>query len=101
MRLNKLSGVADRLRILHASELGVKLVWITVFRTVTTTLLLSAFAVRLFSQPATDELVRQNTFPFVLIGSVYLLTVIFGLILRGGKVGKGAASSTGRCSRYQ
>ena len=91
MRLNKLSGVADRLRILHASELGVKLVWLTVFRTVTTTLLLSAFAVRLFSQPATDELVRQNTFPFVLIGSVYLLTVIFGLILRGGKVGKGAA----------
>src|SRR5712692_4190693 len=71
--------------------MGVKLIWLTAFRTVTTTLLLSAFAGRLLSQPATEELVRQNTVPFVLIGLVYLLTVIFGLIMRGGKVGKGAA----------
>jgi two-component system sensor histidine kinase PilS (NtrC family) len=91
VRLSKLSEAANQLRTLHASEIGVKLVWLTVFRTVTTTLLLGVFAVRLFSEPATDELVRQNTVPFVLIGSVYLLTLIFGLILRGGRVGKGGA----------
>jgi len=88
---SKLTDAAAKLHVLHASELGVKLIWLTAFRTVTTTLLLSAFAGRLLSQPATEELVRQNTVPFVLIGLVYLLTVIFGLILRGGKVGKGAA----------
>jgi len=77
---------SGKFRIRRASELGVKLIWLTAFRTVTTTLLLAAFALRLLSQPATDELVRQNTVPFVLIGSIYLLTVVFGLLLRRGKL---------------
>lgn len=72
-------------------DLRLKLLWLTVFRTVTTTLLLGAFAIRLLSQPATEELVRQNVVAFVLIGLVYLLTLIFGLILRGGRVSQSAA----------
>lgn len=87
------AGPAGRFRVRLASELGVKLVWLTAFRTVTTTLLLSAFALRLLSQPATDELVRQNTVPFVLIGSIYLLTVVFGLLLRREKLPAGAAAA--------
>jgi len=84
---------SGKFRIRHAAELGVKLIWLTAFRTVTTTLLLSAFALRLLSQPATDELVRQNTVPFVLIGSIYLLTVVFGLLLRRGKLAGRAGTS--------
>ena len=90
------SSAPDRLGkfgIRHASELGVKLIWLTAFRTVTTTLLLSAFALRLLSQPATDELVRQNIVPFVLIGAIYLLTVVFGLLLRRGKLAGRAGTS--------
>jgi two-component system sensor histidine kinase PilS (NtrC family) len=72
-------------------DLRRKLVWLTAFRTVTTTLLLGAFGIRLLSQPATEELVGQNVVPFVLIGLVYLVTLIFGLILRGGRIGQSAA----------
>jgi len=72
------------------SDLRLKLVWLTVFRTVATTLLLSATLVRLLSQPVA-ELSREDTFFFGLIGIVYLSTLIYGLMLRRGRVGAGAA----------
>jgi two-component system sensor histidine kinase PilS (NtrC family) len=70
--------------------LRLKLVWLTVFRTVATTLLLSATLVRLLSQPLT-ELSREDTFFFGLIAIVYFSTLIYGLMLRRGRVGAGAA----------
>jgi two-component system, NtrC family, sensor histidine kinase PilS len=73
-----------------AADLRLKLVWLTVFRTVATTLLLSATVVRLLSQPLT-ELTREDTFFFGLIAIVYLSTLIYGLILRRHRVGPGAA----------
>jgi len=72
------------------SDLRLKLVWLTVFRTVATTLLLSATLVRLLSQPLT-ELSREDTFFFGLIAIVYFSTLIYGLMLRRGRVGAGAA----------
>lgn len=84
------SAAAVRAR-LESFDLRLKLVWLAVFRTVTTTLLLAVFAARVLSQPATEELARQNIVPFVLIALVYFLTLVFGLILRGGRVGRSAS----------
>jgi two-component system sensor histidine kinase PilS (NtrC family) len=73
-----------------ASDLHTKLVWLMVFRTIATTLLLSAALVRSFSQ-SPIELTREDTFSFGLIGVVYSLTLIYGLVLRGRSVGNAAA----------
>jgi len=75
---------------LGAADLRLKLVWLTVFRTVATTLLLSATVVRVLSQPLT-ELTHEDTFFFGLIAIVYLSTLIYGLILRRHRVGPAAA----------
>jgi two-component system sensor histidine kinase PilS (NtrC family) len=88
---NSPSAIAEVSRSAPGLDLRLKLIWLTVFRTVGTTSLLGVFAARLLSQPATDELFRQNLVPFVLIGLVYLVTLIFGVILRWGRVGKGLA----------
>ncbi len=72
-------------------ELRVRLTWLTVFRTVATSLLLAVFALRLLASSPTSELSRQDTLGFVGIGTVYLLTLIYGLWLRRGQVGRVAA----------
>src|SRR5687767_1915541 len=71
-------------------ELKLKLTWLTVFRTVATSLLLLAIAARLWSETPAD-LSPADTFSFVLIGVVYLLTLVYGLLIRRGLAGRGAA----------
>ncbi len=73
------------------SELRVKLVWLTVFRTVATTLLLATIAARTLSQPFSGELSREDSSSFLIIVLVYLATVVYGLVLRSKKVGPSAA----------
>lgn len=72
-------------------ELQRKLTWLTVFRTVTTSLLLAVVAARLLSGPPGRELSREDAAAFAVIASAYLLTLVYGFILRTGRVGTLAA----------
>ncbi|MDY7228452.1 two-component system sensor histidine kinase NtrB [Hyalangium rubrum] len=69
-------------------ELRVRLTWLSVFRTVATSLLLGVYALRLLAAPR--ELSFNDTFAFIVIGLVYVLTLIYGLWLRRGRVGRSA-----------
>lgn len=71
-------------------ELRRRLTWLSVFRTVATSLLLGVFALRLLAAPA-RELTREESLSFAIIGVVYVLTLIHGLWLRRGRVGTLAA----------
>lgn len=72
-------------------ELRVRLTWLSVFRTVATSLLLAVFALRLLASSTTIELSRRDTLAFLGIGFIYVLTLIYGLWLRRGRVGRSAA----------
>lgn len=72
-------------------ELRVRLTWLSVFRTVATSLLLAVFALRLLASSPTRELSREDSLSFLGIGLVYVLTLIYGLWLRKGRVGRAAA----------
>ena len=74
-----------------SSDLQLKLTWLTIFRTVATTLLLAAIGGRLLSAPAEEGLSRPDSLSFALIAAVYLLTLIYGLMLRRGGAGRGVA----------
>lgn len=63
--------------------LRTRLVWLTAFRTVATSLLLAAVAGRLIST-LPKELSRADTLSFAAIGVVYLFTLAFALRLRRG-----------------
>ncbi|MHB8876190.1 MAG: two-component system sensor histidine kinase NtrB [Myxococcaceae bacterium] len=65
--------------------------WLTLFRTVATTLLLGATVARLLSGPAAAEFSRDESASFFLIALVYILTLIYGLVLRRGTAGRGVA----------
>ena len=67
-------------------ELRLRLTWLSVFRTVATSLLLGLFALRLLAAPA-RELTREESLSFAVIGAVYVLTLIYGVWLRRGRVG--------------
>lgn len=75
---------------LGEAELRVRLTWLSVFRTIATSLLLCVFALRLLASTP-RELAGQDTLAFIGIGLVYVLTLIYGLWLRKGRVGKSAA----------
>lgn len=72
-------------------DLRVRLTWLSIFRTVATTLLLGVTALRLLAAPQQD-LSRRDSLAFAVIGLVYVLTLIYGLWLRRGRVGKSAAA---------
>ncbi len=72
-------------------DLTRKLIWLTVFRTVATTLLLGTIAVRLLSGPPIEDFSRADSASFVVIALVYGLTLVYGLLLRRGVVGRGVA----------
>ncbi|HZH78221.1 MAG TPA: PAS domain-containing sensor histidine kinase, partial [Archangium sp.] len=74
----------------EADALRTRLVWLTVFRTVAVSLSLVAIAARLFLQPV-EELSRTDVLSFAVIGLVYVLTLLYGLMLRGGRVDRVAA----------
>ncbi|MET0402881.1 MAG: ATP-binding protein [Cystobacter sp.] len=60
------------------------------FRTVAVSLSLVAFAVRAFLQPL-DEPSQGDMVSFAVIGLVYLFTLVYGLMLRGGRADRQAA----------
>jgi two-component system sensor histidine kinase PilS (NtrC family) len=72
-------------------ELRVRLTWLSVFRAVATSLLLTVFALRLLASSPTSDLSRQDKLAFLGIGLIYVLTLIYGLWLRRGRVGSVAA----------
>ncbi len=71
-------------------SLKVKLVWLTLFRLVATTLLLVTSLVRLLSGPLSEPS-RADTLLFAVIVCVYLLTLVYGVTLRLGWAGTRAA----------
>jgi two-component system sensor histidine kinase PilS (NtrC family) len=73
-----------------ASEFPRRLLALTVFRTVTTTLSLAAIVLRLELTPAL-ELSTADTLFLALVGLVYVLTLVHSLLLRRGDAGVVAA----------
>ena len=71
-------------------DLRVRLLWLTVFRTVGTTLVLGGLAAQLSDSPRL-ELSTADLASFVIIAFSYVLTLATGLFLRAGRVGPGAA----------
>lgn len=73
-----------------AADLRVRLLWLTVFRTVATTLILGGLAVQLTTQHRA-ELSAGDYTSFGLIVFSYVLTLVTGLLLRAARVGAGVA----------
>ncbi len=65
-------------------DLKVKLTWVVVFRTVAISLLLIISVVRLVSDPQQGSLTGADSLSFALIAGVYLVTLVYGLLLRQG-----------------
>lgn len=75
-----------------AADLRVRLLWLTLFRTVATTLILGVLAAQLSSgAPRSEELSTADLTSFGIIAFSYVLTLVTGLLLRAGRVGPGAA----------
>lgn len=64
--------------------LRVKLTWLTVFRTVATSLLLAVLGVSVLSRPG-GQLAPEDTLSFGALSATYLLTILYGLWLRADK----------------
>lgn len=73
-------------------QLRRRLTWLIVFRTVATSLTLLAVAVQLFAQQP-RELSKADSLSFALIGLVYLVTLLHGVMLRAGALRGGAAKA--------
>lgn len=69
-----------------SGDLARKLLWLTAFRMVATTLILGIVAVRLLLKPPTAELSREDSISFVLIALVYGASLLQAVILRSGRV---------------
>jgi two-component system sensor histidine kinase PilS (NtrC family) len=72
------------------ADLRVRLLWLTVFRTVATTLVLGGLAAR-FAARGWPELTQSDSAAFVIVGTVFVLTLVTGLLLRLGRAGWAAA----------
>ena len=72
-------------------DLRLKLLWLSVFRMVATTLVLAALAIRLLSGVRGSELSNEDSLSFVVIGAVYLVTLVYAVTLRRGQPGRGWA----------
>lgn len=70
--------------------LRTRLVWLTVFRTVAVSLSFVAVAARLLLQPL-EEPSSGDKLSFAVIGLIYLFTLVYGLMLRGGRADRIAA----------
>ena len=66
------------------NDLKVKLTWVVVFRTVAISLLLVVSVLRLVSDPQPGDLSPADSLPFALIAGVYLVTLVYGVLLRQG-----------------
>ena len=72
-------------------DLRLKLLWLSVFRMIATTLMLGALALRLFSATEYKEPTSEDYLSFFVVACVYLLTLIYALLLRRGSIGEWAA----------
>lgn len=66
------------------NELKVKLTWVVVFRTIAISLLLIVSVFRLSSDPQSGDLSLADSLSFALIAGVYLVTLVYGVLLRAG-----------------
>lgn len=73
-----------------AADLRVRLLWLTVFRTVATSLVLGGLAFQLGLQPRAELTTADLTSTGLIIFS-YVLTLVTGLLLRAGRIGPGVA----------
>ncbi|MEN9797253.1 MAG: hypothetical protein RL653_949 [Pseudomonadota bacterium] len=73
------------------AALRVKLVWLTVFRTVATSLLLAVVGVGVLSRPGLPHLAPDEALSFWGLSATYLLTITYGLWLRTGRGLRGLA----------
>lgn len=76
---------------LTAADLRVRLLWLTVFRTIATTLVLGGLGAQLASQLPRATLTTADYASFAIIVFSYALTLTTGLLLRAGRVGAGVA----------
>ncbi len=74
-----------------AADLRVRLLWLTLFRTVATTLILGVLAAQISAGTLRSELSTADLTSFAIIAFSYVLTLVTGLLLRTGRVGPGAA----------
>lgn len=74
-----------------AADLRVRLLWLTLFRTVATTLILGVLAAQISAGTIRSELSTADLTSFAIIAFSYVLTLATGLLLRTGRVGPGAA----------
>ena len=65
-------------------SLRVKLTWLTVFRTVASSLLLAVLGVSVLSRPGA-QLAPEDTLSFGALSATYLLTILYGLWLRADR----------------
>lgn len=65
-----------------AADVGVRVLWLTLFRTVATTLLLVVLAAQLLSRQRPEALGPADVGSFVIIGAVYVTTLATALVLR-------------------
>ena len=86
------SSSSDRLERVAAgiTDLRLKLMWLSIFRMVATTLMLAVLAVRLFASPP-SELSGEDSFSFLLIGTVYVVSLVYAVWLRRGEARAAAA----------
>ncbi len=73
------------------ADLRVRLLWLTLFRTIATTLVLGGLGAQLASQTARTEITAADLTSFAIIAFSYVLTLVTGLLLRAGRVGPRAA----------
>jgi two-component system, NtrC family, sensor histidine kinase PilS len=74
-----------------AADLRVRLLWLTLFRTITTTLILGVLAAQLSSAGVRAELSTADLTSFAIIAFSYVMTLGTGLMLRTNRVGTRAA----------
>jgi two-component system sensor histidine kinase PilS (NtrC family) len=75
---------------LGAAELHQRLVWLTLFRTVATSLCLAAFSIPMLARPSVEPSVADGM-AFTVISLVFLSTLVYGVMLRRRQAGRVAA----------
>ncbi len=71
--------------------LHVKTTWLTAFRIIASTLFLAALASRLWTARLPEGLSTEDLASFAVVGGLYASTLMLGLLLRWGRVGRRAA----------
>ena len=62
-------------------ELRVRLTWLSIFRTIATSLLLAVFALRLLASSGTRDLSREDSLVFLGIGAILVGVILLGVLL--------------------